>query len=122
VACSIYKGSSWLNLRTFFNVTSVILIVFGAGLLAHGIHELQEAGMFPFIIEHVWDINHIINEDSTLGTFLKVLIGYNGNPGMLEVIAYVTYISSTLTLYFWRKRKRIEKQVVPEAMAFEQGT
>jgi high-affinity iron transporter len=32
IGYSIYKGSSRLNLRTFFNVTSVVLIVFAAGL------------------------------------------------------------------------------------------
>ncbi len=97
---SLYKGATRLNLRAFFNVTSVILIIFAAGLLAHGIHEFQEAALLPTLVEHLWDINHILPEQSTLGQFLTALIGYNGNPSLLEVIAYFTYLGTTLAAYF----------------------
>ena len=33
IGYGIYRGTARLNLRTFFNVTSVMLIVFAAGLL-----------------------------------------------------------------------------------------
>ena len=80
-----------LNVRTFFRVTSVLLILFAAGLVAHGVHELQEAGVLPIIIEHVWDINYILDEKSTLGSILKALFGYNGNPSLLETVSYAAY-------------------------------
>jgi high-affinity iron transporter len=80
-----------LNVRRFFQITSGFLILFAAGLLAHGVHELNEVGWIPTIVEHVWDLNPILNEDSTLGLFLKTLFGYNGNPSLTEVIAYVGY-------------------------------
>src|SRR5918992_117819 len=44
---ALYMGSRKLNLRQFFTVTGLLLIVFAAGLLAHGIHEFQEAGVVP---------------------------------------------------------------------------
>jgi high-affinity iron transporter len=100
IGYSIYRGSSRLNLRAFFNVTSIVLIVFAAGLLAHGIHEFQEAGIIPIVIEHVWDINHILPETSTFGRFLTAIIGYNGNPSLLEIIFYIAYLVSTLAIYF----------------------
>ena len=81
-----------LNLRQFFKVTSILLIFFAAGLVAHGVHELIEAGWIPAGIEHVWDTNPIIDENSTLGLILKTLFGYNGNPALVEVIAYVSYL------------------------------
>ena len=80
-----------LNLKTFFQVTSVLLILFAAGLVAHGIHEFNEAGLIPTVVEPVWDINHLLNEDSTLGELLKALFGYNGNPSLTELVAYVGY-------------------------------
>jgi len=80
-----------LNISKFFQVTSVILLLFAAGLVAHGVHELNEAGIIPSIVEHVWDINHILDENSTFGLFLKTLVGYNGNPSLTETIAYVLY-------------------------------
>ncbi len=100
IGYSIYKGSSKLNLRTFFNVTSVVLIVFAAGLLAHGIHELQEATIIPIIVEHVWDVNHVIPEKATFGLFLTAIFGYNGNPSLIEVGAYLAYLGLALGSYF----------------------
>jgi high-affinity iron transporter len=95
-----YKGSRFINLRTFFNVTGVLLIFFAAGLLAYGIHEFQEAGIFPVIQEEIWNTNGVLNENTGLGSFLKALFGYNGNPALLEVLFYFTYLVGVLWVYF----------------------
>ncbi len=100
IGYSIYKGTSRLNLRAFFNVTSLVLIIFAAGLLAHGIHEFHEAGIIPPVVEHVWDINHVLPEKSTLGRFLTAITGYNANPSLVEVVAYFVYLVSVLGVYF----------------------
>ena len=42
-----YRGSHRLNLRTFFTATSVLLLLFAGYLLALGLHELADAGVFP---------------------------------------------------------------------------
>jgi high-affinity iron transporter len=42
-----YRGSHRLNLRTFFTVTSALLLLFAGYLLAMGLHELAEAGVIP---------------------------------------------------------------------------
>lgn len=42
-----YRGSHRLNLRAFFTVTSVLLLLFAGYLLAFGLHELAEAGLIP---------------------------------------------------------------------------
>lgn len=42
-----YKGAARLNLRRFFTVTSVLLLLFAGWLLAEGLHELEEGGVFP---------------------------------------------------------------------------
>ncbi|HEY82114.1 MAG TPA: hypothetical protein G4O01_02350 [Dehalococcoidia bacterium] len=100
IGYSIYQGTSRLNLRAFFNVTSLVLVVFAAGLLAHGIHELQEAAVLPTVVEHVWDINHILPEKSGVGRFLTAIAGYNGNPSLVEVVAYFVYLALALGFYF----------------------
>lgn len=93
----LFATTGRLSLRSFFQVTNVLLILFAAGLVAHGVHEFNEAGWIPPIIEHVWDINFILDENSTLGVFLKALLGYNGNPSLTEVAAYLAYYA-VLTL------------------------
>ncbi len=42
-----YRGAARLNLRRFFTVTSVLLLVFAGWLLAQGLHELAEGGVLP---------------------------------------------------------------------------
>jgi len=87
----IFQAGIQLNMRRFFQVTSVLLVLFAAGLVAHGTHEFNEAGLIPGIVEHVWDTNGILDETSVVGLFLKTLFGYNGNPSLSEVLAYLTY-------------------------------
>jgi len=97
----LYWGTYTINLRIFFRITGLFLIAFAAGLLAHGIHEFQEAGYLPIFVEHVWDMNSFIDEKSTLGAFLKGIFGYNGNPSLLEIVSYPLYLSVAL-FYFMR--------------------
>jgi len=119
IGYALYKGSLKLNLKKFFTVTSVLLILFAAGLVAHGVHELQEAGVMPIVVEHVWDINPavlmdtdengvssphygeypLLHEKGAIGGILKGLFGYNGNPNLLEVVAYVLYLAVIFALF-----------------------
>jgi high-affinity iron transporter len=89
---SIFAAIVRLDLRRFFQVTGFLLILFAAGLVAHGVHEFNEVGLIPSGIEHLWDFNSVVNEDSTFGLFLKALFGYNGNPSLTEALAYLGYL------------------------------
>lgn len=97
----IFALGKKLSLKKFFLSINILLILFAAGLMAHGVHELQEAGLIPIYIEHLFDINHIINENSTLGSILKAVFGYNGNPSLLETIVYFTYILVIGSSFKW---------------------
>jgi high-affinity iron transporter len=92
IAWALFTSLVKLDIRKFFLVTSFLLILFAAGLVAHGVHEFNEVGWIPSIVEPVWDTNHILDEKSGLGELLKALFGYNGNPSLTEVIAYVLFI------------------------------
>ena len=87
----IFAASRRLDVRGFFRVTGLLLLFVSAGLVAQGVHELQEAAVLPAIVEHVWDINPVLDEKSALGSILKSLFGYNGNPSLLEVLSYAGY-------------------------------
>ncbi|MBW7936762.1 MAG: FTR1 family protein [Flavobacteriales bacterium] len=113
----IFAGSIRMNFNLFFNITSFILLIIAAGLMAHGIHELHEAKWIPEIIEHVWDINPaveegapypLLHEKGLIGEFLKSLFGYNGNPSLVEVLAYAGYwlVVGGLWIRFEKKSKK----------------
>ena len=96
----MFKGIYRLDVNRFFRYTSILLILFSAGLVATAVHEFNEAGVIPQIEEYVWDINPPLNSDGSypllhenglIGGSLKALIGYNGNPSLTEVMAYTGY-------------------------------
>src|SRR5512144_3181522 len=76
---TLFATTVRLDLRRFFQVTGFLLILFAAGLVAHGMHEFNEVGWIPVVVEHVWDVNAIVDENSLFGQLLKTLFGYNGN-------------------------------------------
>lgn len=112
----IFFGVKTINLTVFFKVTNIILIIFAAGLITFGIHELIEAGIVNPIIAEVWNIKHILPENfpddnpttpewlEITGSLLKALFGYNANPSLLEVIIYPILLSSIglISLYLWK--------------------
>lgn len=109
----IFATTRRLNLRHFFQITNVLLLLFAAGLVAHGVHEFNEAGWVPSIVENVWDINHLLSDKSEIGGILKALFGYNGNPSLTEVIAYLGYFTILGTILIRNQRKQLNSKALP---------
>lgn len=90
---AIFAAGKRLNIRAFFHATGIFLLLFAAGLVARGVHEFQEAALLPALIQPLWDLNPVLDENGLLGEFLKALFGYNGDPSLLEVLAYGLYLA-----------------------------
>ena len=97
----IYAYSVRLDVKLFFNVTSLLLIVFAAGLLAHGVHEFQEIGWLPILTGTAWDTRWLLDNNSVLGSILRSLVGYNAKPSLLEVATYIGYWLIVLQAVRW---------------------
>lgn len=95
----LYRGGVRMNLRTFFKVTGAILIVVAAGLFAFSMHELQEAGWFPILQGRAFDLSATLPDDEGIGAILRGLFGYNADPPVFEVLAWVTYLVVVGVLY-----------------------
>jgi len=85
----LFASTYRLNLQRFFQVTNLLLLLFAAGLLAHGVHEFNEVGLIPGVIDPVYDINWLIPDKSPIGLMLTAMFGYNGNPTLTEMLTYV---------------------------------
>lgn len=100
----LFTATIRLNLSKFFQISNIILLLFAAGLIAHGVHEFNEAGWIPAVIEHVYDLNWLLPEKSTFGLILTALLGYNGNPSLSEMILYLVYLVGLgLAVMPWRR-------------------
>ncbi|MFW9803380.1 MAG: FTR1 family protein [Candidatus Thorarchaeota archaeon] len=120
VGFGVYQGSLRIKFKSFFNSTSVLLVLFAAGMIAYGIHELQEVGFLAFGPIEVWNINPpllpdgsypLLHEKGFLGGLAKALFGYNGNPSALEVIAYVGYLTLISLIYFRTIKSRLSHRI-----------
>ncbi|HLO33641.1 MAG TPA: FTR1 family protein [Anaerolineales bacterium] len=98
---TLFATTVRLDLRRFFQVTGFLLILFAAGLIAHGVHEFNDARWIPSVIEHVWNLDAVISESSLLGQLLKTLFGYSSAPSLTEMIAYFGYLAVVIVL--WRR-------------------
>lgn len=97
----IYAFGRRINLGTFFRVTGVVLVLFAAGLVTHGVHEFVEAGLVaggPTL----FDLSTTLPDGEGAGALLRALFGYSADPTLLEGIAYVAYYLAALAL--WKSR------------------
>ena len=106
VGWALYASMVRLNLRTFFNATSVLLLFFAAGLFAHGLHEFQEAGLLPILSAQAWDLSAVLPTESLLGQLLRALFGYTATPAVLEVVGYALYWVLALAGVRWWVARR----------------
>ena len=107
----VFSSTMRLSLRNFFGVTNILLVIFAAGLVGLGVHEFNEAGIIPSVIENVWNINAILSDKSEVGLLLKALVGYNGNPSLTEVGAYVGYLVILAVILILQGKNQIPASV-----------
>jgi high-affinity iron transporter len=105
-----FKGFGHLDLRPFFKVTGVLLLILAAGMLATGIRKLggSEAFLqyFPWASTPMWDTSWILDERKLLGSLAASLFGYASRPSLLEVAAYTSYLVGVLLWLRWERRPR----------------
>jgi len=111
----LFLSSKKINLKLFFSVTGIFLILFAAGMLSHGFHELQDIGWFSnennFLQTIVWDTSSLLNDKtSELGKFLRTLFGYQDQPTWLEIISYFGYYLSLAVFFLLVKILKKNKQ------------
>ena len=104
-------AASWkIDLRRFFQGTGLLLIIIAAGLFSLGLHELQEAGVMPWLSAEVYNLQATFSDEerNPAGYVLRGLVGYNDNPTQLEVVGYTAYWIFAGALYWGIRTGKIE--------------
>jgi high-affinity iron transporter len=104
------------DLRRFFQVTGLLLILFAAGLVARGMGELILVGWIPALIPHVWNLGGVVSADSVLGQTLGALFGYSPSPALMQVVAYAAYSGAVLLGLQVSKHRHPEHVASPAAI------
>ncbi|GEL23542.1 iron transporter [Pseudonocardia sulfidoxydans NBRC 16205] len=106
LAYLIYRGAVKIDLGKFFTVTGLLLIFVAAGILAYGVHDLQEAGILPGLNTLAFDVSAAVPADSWYGTLLKGIFNFSPQTTVLESIVWVAYVAVVLTLFLLPGRRR----------------
>ncbi len=94
-----YRGAVRINLAKFFTWTGGMLVIVAAGVLAYGIHDLQEAQFLPGLTDRAFDISATLPPDSWYGTLLKGVFNFQPDPTVLQVVVWALYLVPTLALF-----------------------
>jgi len=92
----VYKGALRLDLGKFFRWTGLVLIVVAAGVLAHAIHDFQDAGVLPWSSALAFDVSAQIPPDSWRASLLTGFFNFSPATTWLEALAWVAYAIPTL--------------------------
>lgn len=92
VGVLIYAFGRRIDLRTFFKVTTILLVLFAAGLVAHAAHEFAEAGLLATVEgPKLWSTKALLPDNGGVGAILRALLGYQDEPTVIELVAYIGY-------------------------------
>ena len=102
----IYRGAVRLDLAKFFRWTGVFLIFIAAGVLAYGVHDLQEAGILPGLT--TWPSTCRRRSRRARGTAPCSRARSTSPPRTtwLELVVWFAYVIPVLTLFILTIRKK----------------
>lgn len=101
-----YRGAVRIDLGRFFAWTGAFLVLIAAGVLSYGVHDLQEAGILPGLNAIAFDVSHVIDPNTVLGTLLKGVFNFSPRTTWLEAIAWTLYAVPVLVLFRRALRRR----------------
>jgi high-affinity iron transporter len=106
LAWLLYAGAIRFDLGKFFTWTGGLLVFVAAGVLAYGLHDLQEAAILPGLHTLAFDLSTTVPEASWYGALLKGIFNYSQQTTVLQAVAWVAYVAIVLPLFLIRPRTR----------------
>jgi high-affinity iron transporter len=102
----VYAGGNKINLRTFFNITGVLLLLFAAGLFGKAVHEFRELLEIEsgWIWEPAWTVTSGIWAKGTFYDFVKGFFGWHAETERVRLFAYFAYLIPVGYLYLRKDR------------------
>lgn len=119
----LFKWGVKINIRRFFQVMGVLLLLIVAGLVVSALRDFDSAvntlaqmdrqsASLCFYYERfaknhscilgpmVWNTNNVLPDDQFPGLVLKALFGYHDQMYLVQAVAYLMFLFSIGSLYF----------------------
>jgi high-affinity iron transporter len=104
IGYGIYRGGVRLNLARFFKVTSVVLVVVAAGLLAQAAGTAWEAGWITVLQSHPLDLSWLVVPGTWTSSLLTGMLGLQARPSTMQIALYLAYLLPMLAFVLWPQR------------------
>jgi high-affinity iron transporter len=101
ISFALFTATLRLPVFYAFRTTSILLILFAAGLLARGVHEFAEIGWLPEIGKMTFSL--IPPKATFAGDMLKAVFGITQKMDLVQLSLYATYVAFMLWWVFVRK-------------------
>lgn len=112
ISLGLFAATLRLPVRYAFRVTSILLILFAAGLFARGIHEFAEAGLLPELMNVT--LLFIPAKTTLAGDMVKAVFGVTRMMDILQLVTYSGYVTFMTWWVFIRKEKRSVAEVAAD--------
>ena len=98
---AIFVGGRKIDLKLFFTVTAVLLIMFAAGLAGKSVHEYRELIGWEngWLVQSAWNIENGMWSSGTFYDFVKGFFGWHKAAENIRVITYFAFLAPTLYFY-----------------------
>lgn len=87
----VARGARFLNYRTLFRASEVLLLLIAGSLLVNGVDRMIALDWLPLLIDQVWDTSVLINDASGIGRLLADFLGYRARPSGILLLAVTLY-------------------------------
>lgn len=106
ISFALFSATLKMPVYYAFRVSSILLILFAAGLLARGVHEFAEAGLVPEIGEFM--IAFLPSKSTFMGDMIKAVFGITQKMDAIQISLYTAYTAFMGWWVFWRKTSTTE--------------
>jgi len=94
----LYRGLVWIPTKQLFLVTGWLLMLLAAGMASQAAWNLVVIEMLPPIVDSLWNSSAWLSQESLVGEFLHVLIGYDENPSGMQFLVFVIALIAMVTV------------------------
>lgn len=118
----LFQWGIKINIRQFFQVMGVFLLLIVAGLVVSSCHAFDEAAAIFATInpdyqhlcfstdscilgKQIWDLSSSLSDKKLPGILLKSLFGYRDHIYFIQFLSYIIFLVSALIIYFSALRK-----------------
>ncbi|OGK18276.1 hypothetical protein A3G67_03205 [Candidatus Roizmanbacteria bacterium RIFCSPLOWO2_12_FULL_40_12] len=103
VSFALFTSLVKLPLHYAFRTTSILLVLFAAGLLGRGAHEFTEVGFFPEMGKIT--LAFIPHTSSFMGSLIQIVFGLTKTMDAMQLVFYSAYTLFMIRFLFFKRKK-----------------